>query len=229
VNLNYLKINLKKEENVKVLFIGNSYTYYNDMPRMLCELAGKAGKKLEVDSITSPGKSLEWHWYNPATLDKLESQKWHFVILQDHSIGPVEEPERLLRIARRFSSKIKKCNSEMVLFLTWARQNIPEMQQDIITNINNTAKVTKAKIAPVGIVWQKVLETIPSASLHTEDKSHPNFLGSYLAACVFYSSLFSESPFKLPEEFEICSGIIATVNKEIASIIKTKTWECVQR
>jgi len=71
---------------MKVLFIGNSYTRCNNLLGILKELSNAAGQTLETAMVTSGGKTLEWHWYNPATLDAVDQGQWDFIVLQDHSL-----------------------------------------------------------------------------------------------------------------------------------------------
>src|SRR5262245_9941274 len=75
---------------IHVLFIGNSFTYVNDLPRMVAELA-KAGKQrpFHYDQETPGGYTLEQHWKNGKALAKIQSRQWDFVVLQDQSQAAV--------------------------------------------------------------------------------------------------------------------------------------------
>src|ERR1700676_1442657 len=74
------------KDDVHVLFIGNSFTYYHDLPRMLADLA-VAGKQppLKYERETPGGYTLDKHWKEGKALKKIQSRKWNFVVLQDHS------------------------------------------------------------------------------------------------------------------------------------------------
>lgn len=209
---------------MKVLFVGNSYTHCNDLPGMLQDVSRASGKTIETASVTSGGKTLEWHWYNPATLDAIDEANWDFVVLQDHSLGAVEEPEKLKKAAARLGGRIRRTKATPVLYVTWARQHIPEMQPSITETYLRVAREIDAKLAPVGPAWRIALEGTPDLLLHTDDRSHPNILGTYLAACVFFGTLFDENPVGLPNTFGLSSGVAAIIDDNIASILQRAAW-----
>jgi uncharacterized protein DUF4886 len=213
---------------MKILFIGNSYTHYNDLPGMLQDLSETSGKTLETAMVTSGGKSLEWHWYNPVTLDTIAEGQWDFVVLQDHSLSAVEEPDRLRSAMIKLATRIRNVNATPVLYLTWGRQHIPEMQDVIAETYMRVAREIDAKVAPVGLAWQKVRAAAPGLSLYVTDRSHPSFLGSYLAACVFYATLFGETPVDLSNEFRLCDGVAGVVDKDQAVLLQEIAWVSVQ-
>lgn len=213
---------------MKILFIGNSYTYCNNLPEMLRDLSSKAGKTIDVSAVTSGGKSLEWHWYNPESLDTIAQAGWDFVVLQDYSLQAIEEPEKLRSAAIRLAGRIREVNAIPVLYITWARQHIPEMQDVITERYTHVAREIDAKLAPVGPAWRKALAATPGLSLHVEDRSHPTILGTYCAACVFYATLFDETPVGLANEFTLSTSVTAVIDKSVASALQKAAWESVQ-
>ena len=213
---------------MKVLFVGNSYTYCNNLPTLLQDLATTAGKALEARMVTSGGKSLEWHWYNPETLDAIGKGPWDFVVLQDHSLHAIEEPDKLRSAATKLAGRIRAGNATPVLYVTWARQHIPEMQDTITATYLQVAREIGARVAPVGPAWRKALAAAPGLVLHTEDRSHPNLLGSYLAACVFYATLFGETPVGLSNTFQLQEGVTAVIDKDKAALLQQMAWAAVR-
>lgn len=213
---------------MKTLFIGNSYTQRNDLPKMLQDLSNAAGKTHETMMITSGGKTLEWHWYNPETLDAIDKGPWDFIILQDHSLRPVEEPDKLCSAVIKFAARIRKGNAIPVLYITWARQHIPEMQDAITEAYLHAAREINARVAPVGPAWRRTLAASPGLALYGVDRSHPSMLGSYLAACVFYATLFGETPVGLSNEIKLSDGVTAVVDKDRAVLLQKMAWASVQ-
>ena len=113
---------------LKVLFIGNSYTYVNDLPAMIVGLAEAAGgRKIEVDGHLVGGCTLEKHVKDQKALDKIHAAKWDVVVLQEHSLQPIIDRDSMYRNARILDEEIKKRGARTVFYLTWARQHIPEM------------------------------------------------------------------------------------------------------
>ena len=212
---------------MKVLFIGNSYTYYNNLPGMLQALSNAAGKTLETAMVTSGGKSLEWHWYNPETLDAIDKGQWDSIVLQDHSLRAVEEPDKLRSAVTKLAARIRKVDAIPLLYPTWARQHIPGMQDAITETYVRVAREIDAMVAPVGCAWRKARVASPGLSLHVEDRSHPSMLGSYLAACVFYATLFGETPVGVPNAFRLPDGVTA-VDKDKAVLLQETAWASVE-
>ena len=190
----------------KVLFVGNSYTYENDLPVLVAGLAASAGRLLDARHVTSGGKTLEWHTENAETLAALQESKWDVVVLQEHSIRPVQDTPKMLEAARTLQSKIEPTGARTVMYMTWARQHFPEMQPGLARVYTRVAQEIGADVAPVGLAWEAALTTDPMLVLHTSDKSHPNAAGSYLAACVFYATFFDARPSGLAAKIDGVDG-----------------------
>lgn len=181
---------------MNVLFIGNSHTYMNSMPAMLLALvqAEDRGFKLSIDQITGRGVSLKWHWEHPATREMITSRSWDYVVLQDRSGGPLEEPESFREHTALLDGEIRKQGAKTILYMTWANRHRPETQAMITDAYTGMADRLKALLAPVGVVWERARRIKPEIDLYHEDGRHASPVGSYLTACVFYAMLFKKSP-----------------------------------
>jgi len=185
--------------DLQILWIGNSYTYYHKLPKMVADLAKAGGQRPVTHEQQTPGGcTLEKHWKDGIALKKIMARKWDFVVLQEHSLRPVRERELLNEYARKFDTEIRKQGSKTVLYLTWAYQHTPETQGPITRAHFDLAAELKAAVAPVGVAWEQVQAADKRRLLFEADKVHPNQAGSYLAACVFYATLFGKSPEGLP-------------------------------
>jgi len=183
-------------DRLRVLFIGNSYTYVNDLPAQIQRIAESAGAELplEVVSVTPGGMTLERHWDSGSPRRLIRQGGWTHVVLQEQSTRPIDDPEKFYEYARRFDEEIDRVGAETVLYLTWARQHRPTSQDTLSHAYLTAAERLDARVAPVGIAWQLALEENPTLVLHTEDRSHPGPTGTYLTALVFYATLFDASP-----------------------------------
>ena len=211
-----------------VLFIGNSYTYFNVMPNMVAQLAADAGNELDWKMVAPGGWRLEQHSRNPETLEAINRATWTDAVLQDHSMGAIEAPESLRQYGSDLVRRVKDIEARPVLYLTWARQHSPGTQAAITTGYLALAAETGATVAPVGMAWRRALAGIPDLILHTEDQSHPNPIGSYLAACVFSGVLFGASPAGLTATVSIPDGDDLALDKRLANQLQTIAWETVQ-
>jgi hypothetical protein len=107
--------------SLKVLFIGNSYTFCNKMPWIVSRLAESAQRTLVVDIVTQGGVSLEWHANNQETLNAIEKGDWDVVVLQDRSLGPIESRDKMHQFGMELNERIQEVGAETVLYMTWAK------------------------------------------------------------------------------------------------------------
>jgi len=203
----------------KVLFLGNSYTYVNNLPGLTAALAHSAGDSLFYDSSTPGGYTLGWnpiaHSTDPVSLEKIRQAEWDFVVLQEQSQGPaipVLRDSCMLPGSIILHDSVKSAHpcSRVLFFLTWGRRfggvqcfttnycsadfsDFDQMQDSLTVAYKSIADSLDDWIAPVGEVWRYVIQNY-GMILHSGDDSHPNLNGSYLAACVFYASVFGKSP-----------------------------------
>lgn len=203
-----------ENEQLEVLFIGNSLTSYNDLPNMFVELAKSLDKTVYADSHTPGGKSLFRHAQDSITLSKIKQRQWDFIILQGSSRRiaypetfddePHDEGLKMLK------SIIKKnCASTRILIfmpfayedgMNWYQgwiQGYAAMQRDIYDKTMEHAIKDSLSVSPVGWVWYEFLKSksFPLHYLFLTDWVHPNEKGSYLTACVIYCSIFLEKTF----------------------------------
>lgn len=183
-------------QHLDVLFIGNSYTFYNDMPKMLEQVAIDAGKGRTINTsmAVQGGASLQNHWLRGLAQDSIEKGPWDYVVLQEWSQGPVDNYGNFEEYAALFDEVIRDAGSEPLLFLTWAPLFMADTQSAITAAYKKVGRKIDARIAPVGPAWYEALATNATLQLFDTDESHPAPLGSYLAAAVFYAVLFRESP-----------------------------------
>ena len=173
-----------------MLFIGNSFTTRNDLPGLLSAIA-EAGACATIESrvIAAGGASLRRHW-NAGAADKISDGKWDYVLFQEQSRLPIKNGKRFHENVREFVPVMKESGATMVLFMTWARKHEPENQKLLTDSYNSIGKELAATVVPVGSAWREMLEKHATPELYAEDGSHPTLAGSYLAACVFYTTLF---------------------------------------
>jgi hypothetical protein len=215
---------------VRVLFIGNSYTLYNDMPTTFTELA-KAGKhNVHVEVSAQGGWSLADHVQSAETLGTIRSQKWNYVVLQEQSQIPALQDARtdsMYPAARTLVQQVRNVGATPLFFLTWAHRNgfaeygmsYEGMQSQLNNGYYGISIEVNAPVAPAGTAWQKVVTTHPEITLWQEDGSHPTAEGSYLAACVFYAAIFEESATGLSYR--------AGLSKEVAETLQSIASETV--
>lgn len=199
------------QDSISVLFIGNSYTYVNDLPATLGTLATSLGKEITIDSKTNGGYTFQNHTTDPLTYSKIHSKPWDVVVIQGQSQEPSFPDSQVntqtLPYAVQLSDSIWSNNpcSNVMYYMTWGRQNGDQQWSEINTFEKMNTRLynaymrmadssDRAMVSPVGRAWSYVRANHPTINLYNADQSHPSAEGTYLAACTFYASLFQQSP-----------------------------------
>ena len=195
-------------DSLKVLFIGNSLTFYNDQPEMFRSLALAANHDIFVDEMTIGSASLNYHSTNQETIDKIYSQNWDYVILQGTSYYiAFPEQHSFIRPSIMLLDSLIHDNYEstkVVLFmrfakpegLTWNQEfyDYNTMQDLIYEGCMLFTSQTDLIVAPAGLAWKQVLNERDDIELnYYNDQTHPSYEGSYLDACVYFSLIFQEN------------------------------------
>lgn len=225
-----------------VLFIGNSYTYGNNLPLLFENLARSAGDTFFVQSITAGGYTLQSHLNNPTHINTIQQRAWDYFIVQDQSQVPTIDfyfNSLTLPAASSLDSYFKSSNdcAKVYYFMTWGRRfggqqcdasnthcsvafnDFSHMQDTLKSRYLRVARQTDAAVSPVGEAWRLALQDTTGLVLHTSDNSHPNLYGSYLAACTHYASLRGQSPVGL--------SYTAGLNATWANYLQRKAHEAV--
>ncbi len=196
----------------KVLFIGNSYTYYNLVPGIVRELAAHAGRDLRTEMFTIGGCTMERHLKQADCRDLIDRGGYDFVVLQDQSLHPAligtPDDKGIVRHAQAIVDYIRRSNPKARPFIemTWGRRDgytegkfdydflstYAAMQERIRVNALAEAEAVGGDCIPVGVAWSRVRAERPDLELYVRDGSHPSYAGSYLAAAVICAALTGE-------------------------------------
>jgi hypothetical protein len=177
----------------RILFIGNSYTYFN--AGIDTHLQGLA-PSIETRTVVRPGYTLGGHWNDGVALRIFHEERWDFVILQEQSALPVAFQAQFFEAVRKFDHEIRKAGAKTMLLMTWQP---PDRAQYGITTKNLAAAYNLigseigAIVAPAGMAFEASLQSRPDLPLTYFD-GHPTLEGTYLAACVVYALVLEQPP-----------------------------------
>lgn len=176
---------------LRVLFIGNSFTFYNDgIDQALRGLAPRT----EVDRATEGGYTLGKHLGDRDTMAKVQQGDWTHVVLQEQSQYPVYKFGGFINSAQRLAVEVRKTGAEPLLLMTWARPDSPKVTTKALGYaFDDAGDRLKLEVIPAGVAFGASLAEQPGIRLNQHD-GHPTKEGTYLAACVVYATLFGESP-----------------------------------
>lgn len=205
---------LKSQELKKALFLGNSYTYVNDLPALVAQIASSKGDSFFHLKYTPGGYTFQLHSQDPLSRAAIKAGSWDYVILQEQSQLPALWPDSVAVTTypyadtlNRFVKENDSCSVTM-FFMTWGRKygdtqfcpvyppvcTYEGMQARLRESYLTMGQMFGAEVSPVGIAWKNTRALNPGIELYQGDFSHPSLNGSYLAACTFYAAIFHKSP-----------------------------------
>jgi hypothetical protein len=208
-------------EKLRVLFVGNSYTFVHGVPDLLQQMAEVKGHELEYEQQTPGGRSFQQHWEEGKAAKKIREGDFDIVVLQNQSFEPVGDPANMMQYGKLLAAEIDKIGARKVYYLTpaykeplgWMKKDnnqarrgmalFPEMYPRLVQAYSTLARETEGTVAPVGMAWKLAYESIPDIELHQPDHSHAAPNGAYLTALVFYSTFFSEKPTGMPGKLTV--------------------------
>ncbi len=201
-------------DTTRVLFIGNSFTFYNDLPGTVAALAASSGDVVIHASHTPGGAAFINHSSSPTALALIDSGVWDYVVLQEQSQRPAF-PDAQVEVdfypwAKILADRVKLANpcTRVVFYNTWGYRlgdpmNCPMyaplcsytgMDSVLRLRYDNAADSNGTYIAPAGPVWRRLRTAMPSLNLYDADDRHPSPAGSYAAACAVYAVILGKSP-----------------------------------
>lgn len=185
----------------RVLFVGNSFTYFYNLPQVVSAMATSQDWALETRQSTVGGSNLEQHWKSERgtkTRALIESQDWDYVVFNNHSLSSIDRPEEFMVYGTKFAELVKSKGAKPVFMMTWAYKSNPLMQDRVTEMYQKLAKETGAAFVPAGPLFEKARQLRPDLELFFDDK-HPSSSGTYLLGLAFYKYFSGASPAGIPK------------------------------
>jgi hypothetical protein len=216
---------------LRVLFVGNSYTYVNDLPTAFADLVRAGGRPVEVGMVATGGATLADHAASETTRSAIQDGKWSVVVLQEQSDTPASEAGRTAMFepaVRSMAAAAGATGARTLLLETWAhRDGSPDlglagyaaMQARIDAAYEAAAAAVGASVAPAGSAWEAARVAGPGIALWQDDGSHPAPAGTYLAACVLYATVTGRTPVGLPTRVGVSPADAAILQRVAAETV----------
>jgi hypothetical protein len=206
-----------------VLFVGNSLTGANDLPRAVAALSEAAGTPLRTAAVVAGGASLEDHWNAGSARTEIRRGGWRAVVVQQGPSTLPESRESLVRWTGRYAGEARRAGAEPYVYMVW-----PPLGGDWesgIASYRAAADATGSGLFPVAEAFRAAWRRDPELALLAEDGFHPAPLGTYLAAVVMVAQLTGRSPAGLPRGID---GAPA-VDPDTAAVLQEAAAEAIWR
>jgi hypothetical protein len=200
----------RARQRLRVLLIGNSYTFYNNLGDIVAGISRskKDGPIIDATIAAAQNRDLAWHLENGPAMPALEKGGWDFVSIQETSllpggsmvggkpvVGDPAKPGGFYDSAREMVKRIRAKGATPILEMTWARRDNPgTMQQDLAAAFGTIGKELDVRVAPIGLAWQEARWRLRTLEFHFRDGAHPSEAGSYLTAAVIYATITGHDP-----------------------------------
>ena len=212
----------QKSQPIRVLFIGNSYTFYHNLPDLVSQIGESVGFPIDATACTKGSQRFTGHLQNGKLLRMLAAGGWDYVVLQEQSEAPALPTELVAegtyRPARTLDSLVHAGSPQarVIYYMTWGRKEGSKtygnhyppvatyegMQQRLATSYLEMAYRSGGWCAPVGLAWMRVRSEKPEYELYMPDGSHPSEAGTLLATNVIFSVIYGK-----PYASEIRAGV----------------------
>lgn len=199
-----------QNDTLKVLCIGNSFTYFSDAPAMLKNIAESQSHTIIMTSATIGGYSMYRHLHDLNTIRVVEIPGYDCVFLQDQSQAHArfaDNPKRwhyILDDTRELAERIRMYSADARIWLesTWAYSGVEYGGFGNMEHFDNLlrkgtamiAKQCKLQISPIGKAFAIVRRDRPDINLYFEDLKHQSAYGTYLKSCINYLLIY-KTPF----------------------------------
>lgn len=204
---------------LRVLFLGNSLTYVNDLPQMVESISEAGSRRIHTGMIAGPNFGLEDHWRETRVQEAIRSRQWDVVVMQQ---GPSALPASrvdLVKWATTFGNFIRENDAEPALYMVWPASNRGFDRQRVAESYRAAAEACRCKLLPAGEAWQAAWKTNGRLSLYGVDGFHPSREGTFLAALVIWSELTGEAPETAPGQLTLRDGTEIRINAKVLPVL----------
>lgn len=190
---------LPEEGGVRVLFIGNSFTYWNDLPRTIADLAKSLNETPMVyREVAKPDYSLEDHWFDKVE-EVINQGGWNLVVMQQ---GPSSHPKSRKNLrywTARYDALIKAAGARSALYQVWPAYRYRKGFTAARESYRQAALDVDGIFIPAGEAWRTAWFADSSLDLYGPDGIHPSRLGTYLVALVHFELIYNRPATDLPD------------------------------
>ncbi len=205
MNLGLARAQTVPSGHIEVLFVGNSFTFYHDMPQMFHQLALAAGKDVNVDEFVQGGQTLQGFWNDPkhGALDRVKSKPWDYVVLE----GWTDPAADMRDWGTKFQEELLKVNPKAIVLMYMVNPAGPFPDDASLSDQQrHFVAIAQAHpntiLVPVEWAWKLGFKDDPkNEKWLAQDNWHPGPRRSYIAAVSIFATIYQQSPLGLAHKF----------------------------
>lgn len=230
-------------QTYNVLFIGNSYTEVNNLPQMISDMAQSTGDAINYQAHTPGGCTFQQHVTGAAPY--VQQGGWDYVVLQEQSQLPSFPISQFMNesypYAQQLCEMIRQYNpdAKIVFYMTWGRKYGDQQNAQFYSPLGTyegmdsllyarymmMASDNHTWVSPVGYVWHYIRDHYPEVELYSSDQSHPSLVGTYAAACSFYTIFFQKNP----QNINFNSSLEPSTAEMVKEVAKTLVYDSLSK
>lgn len=176
-------------DEIAVLFVGNSLTYANDLPKSVAAVAKEKGVTIKTKMIAFPNYALIDHWNDGKIQEEISKNSYDFVVVQQGPSSQAYGREVLLNYGEKLQEICQKNNTSLCFFMVWPSLTYYHTFEGVIKNYSDAAATNNAILLPVGEVWKAYFDATNNYDYYASDGFHPSEKGSQIAAQVIVEYL----------------------------------------
>lgn len=189
--------------SLRLLFIGNSLTYSNDLPAVVKALGAADGVAVTTMSKAKADFGLQDHWADKRTRAAVAAGGWDYVVMQQGPSSLPDNQANLRRWAQRWANPIRTAGAQPALLMVWPSTSRLRAFPAVDQAYSDAAVAAEAVLLPAGRAWWAAWQLQPGPALYSSDGFHPDPTGTLLAALVVYAGLSGQLPQQLPDELRV--------------------------
>jgi len=190
-------------EPLKLLFLGNSLTFSNDLPAVVRALGKVDGVAIKTRTIANPNAALEDHWRSSRTQRLVAEGNWDYVVMQQGPSSLAKNQRNLRDWSVRWSEAIRAAGAQPAMYMVWPSARHFRSFDAVGESYANAAVAADAKLLPAGRAWLEAWRLDPGLKLYGRDGFHPSPMGTLLAAIVIYAGVTGGAPETLPARIKV--------------------------
>jgi hypothetical protein len=209
---------------IKILFLGNSLTYTNNLPGLITEIGKQENVDVTYRCFAKPGYSIEDHLSEGKFQRELAKGRYDFVVAQQGPSAMDASRKSLVASARQLKILCDAAKTQLAFLTVWpSRERITDLD-NVIISYRTASETTNSINCPAGLAWKKAWELDSAIALYGPDGLHPSLTGSLLCAVTIYKTLALGNNLRFIEKKSSWSKEVGTA--QMARLVEAAEFAC---